>query len=298
LVTLQAKLQVTRPHLLAEIERWYNGYSWDGVHKVYNPFSLLNLFAKLKFGNYWFASGTPTFLVNLLKTQNYPISRLSDQVVGESVFDHFELPQLNLQALLFQSGYVTIKQVEAVATEATCVYHLGFPNQEVKEALLNYLLAEYAESDVTTLKPLSLDLKMALRQEDLEQFMTLLRSLFAKIPYTLHIDREAYYHSLFYLILNLLGVDIDLEVLTDKGRIDGVLVLEKQIYLMEFKYGRAGTELSGLTAQALTQIKDRRYYEKYLTTGKTILLLGVAFVEKEIGYQVETWPESTDLIVT
>jgi len=290
LTALQTKLQMNRPHLLAEIERWYNGYSWDGVQKVYNPFSLLNLFAKLKFSNYWFTSGTPTFLIKLLKTQNYPISQLSNRVVvGESVFDNFEISQLNLHSLLFQSGYLTVKQVESLPLEATCLYHLGFPNAEVKDALLNYLLAEYAEYEVTTLQPLSLELKKTLQQESLEDFMTLLRSLFAKIPYTLHVDQEAYYHSLFYMILSLLGVEIDLEVLTDKGRIDGVLVLAKQIYLIEFKYGRAATNLTALTTAALTQIKDRRYYEKYLMTGKKILLLGVAFVGKEIGYQVETW---------
>jgi hypothetical protein len=125
----------------------------------------------------------------------------------------------------------------------------------------------------------------ALEKENLEKFIQHLRVLFAKIPYTLHLNKEAYYHSLFYMILTLMGVTIDLEVLTDKGRIDGVLELNEKIYVIEFKYGAT---LSQLTQQALTQLKDKRYSERYLAAGKKILLLGVAFSDKEIDYLVET----------
>ncbi len=118
--------------------------------------------------------------------------------------------------------------------------------------------------------------------------MNLIRALLAKIPYLLHIEQEAYYHSLFYMISVLMGVEIDLEVLTDKGRIDGVLALEDKIYLIEFKYGKAGTKMETLTKQAIKQIQDKNYGERFLNESRPRLLLGIGFVNKKIGYKLIT----------
>ena len=128
-----------------------------------------------------------------------------------------------------------------------------------------------------------------MRRVDLSSFIDILRSLFANIPSVLHIEREAYYHSLFYMVLALLGVDFDMEVLTDKGRIDGVLELKDTIYVIEFKYGDSDKDdnMDNLVNKALTQIKERKYYEKYLNKNKRIVLLGIGFLDKEMNYKIE-----------
>lgn len=115
--------------------------------------------------------------------------------------------------------------------------------------------------------------------------MNIIRAMFAKISYPLHLPQEAYYHSLFYMILELMGVEVDLEVLTDKGRIDGVLELKDKIYLIEFKYGSPGTTMETLTEQAIQQIRTKDYAERFLDDPRKRFLLGVGFIEKEIGYK-------------
>ncbi len=285
LTVLQQKFKLSREVLLERIRFWYNGYSWDGVSRLYNPFSLLNLFSTLRFGNYWFASGTPRSLIDLVKTQQYDLSRLEHTIISEYLSDTLDLNTLDLPSLLFQTGYLTIQQIHYDSYDLSPSYQLVFPNFEVKKSWLNYLLADFTQQPVTTIQPVYVQMLEALEKENLETFIQHLRVLFAKIPYTLHLNKEAYYHSLFYMILTLMGVTIDLEVLTDKGRIDGVLELTEKIYVIEFKYGAT---LSQLTQQAMAQLKDRRYAERYLATGKKILLLGVAFSDKKIDYQVET----------
>jgi ATP-dependent exoDNAse (exonuclease V) beta subunit len=118
--------------------------------------------------------------------------------------------------------------------------------------------------------------------------MKLMRALLAKIPYPLHIEQEAYYHSLFYMIAILMGVEIDLEVLTDKGRIDGVLTLTDKIYLIEFKYGKVGTRMESLTHQAIQPIQDKNYSERFWNDSRPRLLLGIGFINQEIGYKLIT----------
>ena len=117
--------------------------------------------------------------------------------------------------------------------------------------------------------------------------MTVIKSVFAKIPYTLHMPAESYYHSLFYMILALMGVNLDMEVLTDKGRVDGVLDFGDKIYCIEFKYGKSGSNMDKLTENAVKQIKEKKYYEKFMSEGKKVIFLGVAFIDKEIGYLIE-----------
>jgi len=253
---------------------------------VYNPFSILNLFAEQQFDNYWFASGTPTFLMQLIKQTAYEPTVFENKKVSKIVFDSYNLENINVFALLFQTGYLTITQIDKKAR--TLQYVLNYPNFEVKEAFITYLFESFTKNRLEAIQPAAEDLRTYLEVENLEAFMNLIRALFAKIPYPLHIEQEAYYHSLFYMILVLMGVEIDLEVLTDKGRIDGVLALADKIYIIEFKYGKAGTKMSSLTNQAIQQIKDKNYGERFLNESRPRLLLGVGFVEKKIGYQLVT----------
>lgn len=275
-----------REAALAEIQAWYDGYSWNGKDRVYNPVSMLNFFSKKQFKNYWFATGTPTFLINLIKHKQIEITEFEQTRVADILFDSYDFDRMDVITLLFQSGYLTISEMyeDSYGVE----YLLDYPNKEVKEAFLTYLFEGFTTSHLGEVQIVARQLRQCLQQQDLERFIEIMQSLFAKIPYTLHIQEEAYYHSLFYIVAVLLGVEIDVEVLTDKGRIDGVIELKKTIYVIEFKYGKAGSDLNTLTEKALAQIRKKHYTQRYADDPRPCLLLGIGFVEKEIGYKLET----------
>jgi hypothetical protein len=275
-------------NLFDRIKHWYNGYSWDGVNKVYNPFSILNLLSSIRFSNYWFATGTPTVLIKLIKTTGTGIADIENKQITEMVLDSYDLENINLFALLFQTGYLTITRLKQ--EDGITQYTLNYPNFEVKTSLLTFIMEGISQNRLDEIQPKMLRLKDALKQGDLETFIKIIKTIFAKIPAHLYIEKESYYHSLFYLVLALTGVELDLEVLTDRGRIDGVLELKDKVYVIEFKYGEPGTKMEKLLEQAIRQIKARRYHEKYLDSGRQIYLLGVGFCGKEIGYRCNVQP--------
>jgi hypothetical protein len=278
-------LEIKKPVLLTKIKTWYNGYSWNAKDKMYNPFSILNLFMDQRFSNYWFATGTPTFLMKLIKKTELDTSEFENKKVSEILFDSYNLENLNIFALLFQTGYLTISEINQKSR--TIQYILNFPNFEVKQAFMTFLFNSFTKNDLGDIQPAAEDLRDYLENDDIEGFINIIRALFAKIPYTLHIKKEAYYHSLFYMIAVLMGVEIDLEVLTDKGRIDGVLEFDNKIYLIEFKYAEDGTNMDGLTNKAIKQIKDKNYGERFLNDLRQRVYLGIGVLGKEIGYQIE-----------
>lgn len=286
LIELQKQEGLSQEELLEQIQFWYNGYSWDGVTQVYNPFSLLNLFAKMAFSNYWFASGTPTFLIKKIREQQIDITGLEQQTFGLQGFDSYDIEHLETFPLLFQTGYLTIKDVKK-SRHGSKSYILSYPNFEVQESLLTYLLADFAGESIPKIQPLHEQMFSYLEAENIDAFIQMMRSLFADIPFPLHIREEAYYHSLFYMILKLLGAEISAEIVTDKGRIDGVLECDERIYIIECKYGEPGRKMDTLTQNAIKQIHEKKYYEPFLSSGKKILLLGIGFIEKTLGYQVE-----------
>ncbi len=272
------KEEISADELKLKIRKWYNGYTWNGKTKVYNPFSILNYFADKSFNNYWFATGTPTFLIEQIKKKEYDISDLELTESTMYMFDSFDIENIDLTTLLFQTGYLTIERIEKDIDESKN-YILSVPNNEVKMALVNYLLANYTKKEVGRVKTPYMNMLKMLRDEKIEEFITQLKTIYASIPYILYVDKEAYYHSLFYLMLSIMGAKIDVEVLTDKGRIDGVVEIGDLIYVIEFKMGTA--------KEAMEQIKDRKYYEKFMDRGKKIVLLGVGgFKEKEIEYEM------------
>jgi hypothetical protein len=283
---LSVELGIEKAQLLAKIKIWYNGYSWNAKDRMYNPYSILNLFTEQQFDNYWFASGTPTFLIQLIKKNAYEATVFENKKVSKLVFDSYDFDNLNVFALLFQTGYLTITHIDTqdIFTE----YTLNYPNLEVKQAFITHLLESFTKHRLDEIQPAAKNLRQYLQANNLDGFMNLIKALLAKIPYPLHIEQEAYYHSLFYMIAVLMGVEIDLEVLTDKGRIDGVLMLEDKIYLMEFKYGKAGTQMDTLTTKAIKQIEDKNYGERFLNDSRPLFKLGIGFVEKEMGYKLIT----------
>ena len=175
-----------------------------------------------------------------------------------------------MNVLLFQTGYLTIKEkiIDPIVFSST--YELSYPNKEVKDSFYKFLISEYTGVDKTLFLGIILRLKRALEENDIEEFILNLTSLYAEIPYDIFIDqREAYYHTVIYLVLRLLGLQTSVEVETNRGRIDAVVKLDKYIYIIEFKMGTA--------EEAIKQIEVKEYYQPYMNDGREIILLGVAF---------------------
>jgi hypothetical protein len=270
---------------IEDIKTWYNGYSWDGENFVYNPFSVLNFFQEKQFGNYWFESGSPSFLVRLIHSYHIDLPELAHYKVGEEVFSSFDINRMHVVSLLFQTGYLTIKEI-LPAGKRKRFYILSYPNLEVKEALLVYLLGDFSPKFADKISVLMEDLKTGLKTGDLNRFFEIIRSVFSQIPYDMFVEnREGYYQTVIYIVLMLIGIDIKTEIETNLGRVDAIIETGTHLYVMEFKLGTA--------EEALIQIKEKRYYERYLPSPKGIKLIGVGFdpERRNLGeYRIEDLP--------
>jgi hypothetical protein len=257
-----------------KIREWYNGYRFtpQGI-SVYNPFSTLLLLTQKRFEHHWFETGTPEFLVKLILKGDFDIIEIpfKTEALG---FSNYEVDDLNLAPLLVQTGYLTIKEFDPITQN----YTLDYPNYEVKHAFLNYFFRKIHKKNIAT-SP-AIKLHSAFLEEDLDGVINVLQDIFASVEYDIQIRNEKYYQTIFYLIFNLLGYYIKTEVKTNRGRIDAV-VESKSIYIFEFK-------LNGTKEEALRQIKEKKYYEKYISLGKPIYLVGAEFQDKNLGeYLVE-----------
>jgi hypothetical protein len=282
--------RIAREELLGKIRYWYNGYSWDGKSLVYNPFSTLLLFTEKVFKDYWFASGTPTFLVNLMKERN-EVRLLTEPVeIEESGFDKFDINTLDTKLLMFQTGYLTIKKVTKDVFTQQRNFTLAIPNEEVKKAMTEHLVGSFANFPDSEMGIMRSHMMHALFDGDISRFEQNVKRLFAKIPYQLHLPREAYYHSMFLMWLNMLGFETDAEVSTDKGRIDAVWTWGERVVIAEIKFsGRKTTEK--LLDEGFKQIEEKKYYERYNDGNHRIALLVVAFANKKIACKMEELPK-------
>ena len=271
-----------------EILSWYDGYSWDGETKLLNPFSLLNFLDQKRFSGFWYASGTPGFLPDLIKKRPESYSNLRDFEITEQMLDFTDIDKLALEPLLFQSGYLTIKDIPV--TPGTPIYVLEVPNYEVREAFNLHVLAALTENDDVQTGQMRLNVSRALQAGDMHQMLKILRGFFASIPYELHVDLEAYYHSIFFTFMSALGFDINVEVSVSKGRVDAVLELGDKVYVLEFKYvkclpGASDNEKQTLCAKALDgaieQINGRGYGAKYQGGGKSVYKAAFAFLGRD-----------------
>lgn len=275
---------LTEEEFFQKIRTWYDGFRFvEEQPSVYNPFSTLQLFNLRRFSNYWFESGTPTFLIKMIKERDYTIEQLHALRLSELAFSTYEIDRLEIVPLLFQTGYLTIKAYD----RAERVYTLGYPNREIEDAFLTYLLSAFSERERGLNEEYLLRLLDALRAKQFKQFFSVLDVFFANVPYTIHLKHEKYYQSLFYLIFKMLGLRINVEVSTNEGRIDAVMILADQVFLFEFK-------LDSSADDALQQIKDNHYYQKYQLSAKPITLIGANFDSKE--RRVTDW--KTEAIVT
>jgi hypothetical protein len=271
--------------LLDQIRVWYNGFSWDGITSVYNPYSALLLMDKKMFRNYWFETGTPNFLIGLIKERNDVALLMEPCQMQDTEFDGFDYPALDTKLLMFQTGYLTIKHSEKDPFGNGIRYTLGLPNEEVRQSMMQYLTSSFAGYPVGNTATLRSRMLGQLFSGDVSAFEASVRELFAHIPYQLHIPREAYYHSLLLLWLKLLGFAIQGEVSTDKGRIDAVLTWKDRVIIAEVKF-RLNGRISSLIKSAFTQIRKNAYYE-HISPEKRTALLAVACTGRNISCSIE-----------
>jgi hypothetical protein len=267
---LAEDLTETEQDILERLKLWYNGYRFTIKDiPVYNPFSVMNAFEKEIFQNYWFETATPAFLVNLIKEKKYPIPNIETLEIHETSFATYDLEHLQLEALLFQTGYLTIREYDGL------FYKLRYPNQEVKNAFLGHLFNSLVEIQDTSVREQYRRLHQYLGRENYEPFIETANAIIAAIPYEHIRDQdEHYYHTVFYLMLAASGVLVPTEVLASHGRIDMEVYFPDKIYIVELKCNQSAE-------QAIAQIKEKKYFEKHLHSGKKILLLGVNFSTEE-----------------
>jgi len=232
---------------------------------VYNPFSVIKLLKKKKFENYWFETATPSFLVNLIKEQQYPVADVEALKLPKELFSVYDLDRLSLEPLLFQTGYITIRHYDSI------LFHMGYPNQEVRVSFLSYLFNELTRIEDIRLAGAYKMLIVYLFENKMEKFIETVQSILASIPYAQIAGQgESYYHTVFYLMLAASGVDVQAEVLTSQGRIDLVLESADWFYIVELKCNQS-------SKKAIQQILDKKYYEKYQNQQKQVYLMGINF---------------------
>ncbi len=263
------KFKISMETLMEWVRSWYNGYCWEGKNKIYNPFSILNFFQTLKFQNFWFDTGTPTLLSEILFKEKYQPEILEYLQSDDMIFNSADINHIDVLSLLFQTGYLTIKEVTGPFYDP--VYTLGYPNNEVRISFNSYLLAAYTDSNPTHVgAAFMVHLKNALREKDWTSFFATTNSVFATVPYTVFQNTEAYYHSLVHVMLTMTGNLVLSEVLTNKGRIDSVLETEKMVVIFEFK-------MNSNAEKALSQIHEKGYPQRYGKKDKELILIGVNF---------------------
>ena len=221
---------LSQSQMLDKIKHWYNGYHFHHrAASVYNPFSLLSLFLDQEFLNYWYTTGTPTFLLDLLQNQQYDLKDLTQCKMGESAFVETDPENINISSVFVQTGYLTIKSFDSP------LYTLDFPNYEVKESFFDSIVDRYSCIKSGTGQTYIVGLIDHLNAGQLDKFFETLSCFFANIPYDLNVNLEKYYQSLFYAIFTLIGLNIEAEVHTNQGRIDCVVQTDDKIYVIEFK---------------------------------------------------------------
>lgn len=278
------QLNMPREELLPEIKAWYDGYRFEEESEtVYNPVSLAQFFVNsCKFNNYWFSTGTPSFLVELTKKADFNFEKtLSEPVMGLA-FNAFEIDKIDPLALLLQTGYLTIKSSFVDLGET--LYYLDFPNREVKSAFETYLISDYASIPQETVGANVFKMVKAIKARDINLFMELLKTFFAAVQYDVATDTEGRFQLLFYSVFLLIGVRVEAESRTNNGRIDAVICDGDHVYIFEFKINQT----AGI---ALDQIREKEYFRKYQHSGRKIILVGANF--DTVSRQITDWKSET-----
>ena len=256
------------------IREWYNGYSWLGEERVYNPFDVLLLFDTRRFKAHWFETGSPKFLIDTLMQRRVSALNLDGMVGTEALLSAFDVDEMSTEALLFQTGYLTIRHADEYGKET--FYHLGYPNREVRQSLNKSLLNRLMDDPALPTKH-SARLYRLLLANDFDGLESLLRAFFAGIPYQWHTrndiaDYEGYYASVFYALFASQDMELIVEDSSSRGRLDMALQFNGHVYLFEFKVVDSNAE-----GAALAQLRERGYADKYRSSGQPVHRIGVEF---------------------
>ena len=275
LEALAANEGLSYEEVCQKMKRMYDGYHFrHNMEGLYNPFSVLNALDSVEFGSYWFSTGTPTFLVQLLKETDYDLRNLEGIELPVNQFADYRADADYPIPVIYQSGYLTIKGYDKEFQS----YTLGFPNEEVKYGFLNFLVPYYtgvsSNENLFNIRHFVNEL----RSGDANAFLTRLRAFFAGIPYELNDKTERHYQAIFYLVFRLLGQYMEVEERSAKGRADAVVKTKDYVYVFEFK-------LDGNVDEALKQIDEKGYLLPYSVDERKLLKIGVSFdsAERNIG---------------
>lgn len=251
----------------AELKRRYDGYHFSkACADIYNPFSLFNAFDAQEYRNFWFATGTPTFLIEILRQADFDVRTLENI---EATDEQFDAPTDRITSpipVLYQSGYLTIKGYDPVFQ----IYSLGYPNREVRKGFIESLLPEYVHLPAQSNTFYVVSFLRDLMKGDIESCLERTRSFFASIPHDLENKTEKHYQTIFYLLFRLVGQYVDAEVQSAIGRADVVIRLPEAVYIFEFKY-------DGTPEEALAQIDSKQYAIPYKAGNRKIVKVGVNF---------------------
>lgn len=268
---------ITYEAFCRKLGEYYDGYHF--THNsigIYNPFSLLNAFERNEFGSYWFETGTPTYLVNLLKKHHYNLERMAYEETDADILNSVDSESTNPIPVIYQSGYLTIKSYD----ERFGIYTLGFPNREVEEGFVKFLLPFYANTNKVEAPFEIQKFVREIESGDYDAFFRRLQSFFADTPYELARDLELHYQNVLFIVFKLMGFHTQVEYHTSAGRIDLVMKTDKFIYIMEFK-------LEGTAEEALRQIEEKHYARSFEADTRHVFKIGVNFSNKERN--IEKW---------
>ena len=279
---------VSCDELLFMIKDWYDGYSWDGSNHLYNPYSILSFFTKGEFSDFWFETGTPTFLMDFIKNNIGTNVLFDKEPIISGNFPSFKLKKLDLTTLLLQTGYLTVKEKYVEFGELTR-YKLAIPNREVNNSLFTSIIEEYTTDDTLDTKILAnkfLNSVININNEDLQEVLDILVSsvpaiLFGKIKKDI---RETNFHIWFLSWLKLMGFFVLSEISSSSGTLDVILKKDNLIVVCELKYGLS-EDLAILSKKAISQIKEKNYYSPYLEYD--VILLGIGFGDREVKSLIE-----------
>jgi hypothetical protein len=267
---IENEFNMSREALLAQLKRWYDGYTWDGKTHVYNPFGVLSFLENREFRNYWFSTGTPTFLLEQMK--KHGDFMIKNTKVSSTFFEKYDLENIDITLLLFQTGYLTIQKKDPLTGE----HWLDFPNKEVHDSLYEFLVTKLTRRSQNPHSGMTMeDLKYAFETKSLPRVKVIINSYLGELPSEVfQHSSEGLYHGLVHIIFKYLGTFIQSEVHSAHGRADAVVQTDTDVFIFEFKFNETADA-------ALQQIRDTGYADKYRASGKSLTGIGVNFSDQK-----------------
>ncbi len=262
----------SREQVLEQLKLWYNGYSFtepkQSLPRVYNPYSIINFFSEQRFANYWFTSGTPTFVLEYARNTQLTAANFEKVEVKPILLNALDTDNINITTVLYQSGYLTIKAYD----HRTGIYTLGFPNYEVANSCVEALFRAQRKYEPTALSKYAVELSDLFTKNTLTEasLKLVLRKICAEVPSSVAMQREKDFQFLFWMALQFIGLPVDAEVSTTLGRLDAIITVGNNAYILELK-------AKGHVEDALFQIEDKRYAEKYANMGFAVTNIGILF---------------------